>query len=297
MSFITTKSMGGKMRKGSPEMKAKMARLRAMRRGGTKYNQLHTDEIDTMHFMGTGTGGRERFTNMQFRGTGAMLVEEPMMNEERVGDYDYGMKDSSFMSDSPRMNKKKPVLNMRRKKGGVPVGGIEVGGYPVGGIEVGGIEVGGFGVGGMNVGGLKKGEKMSPEQLRKYRATLALRKEQLESGVIQKKPPTLKQRAQRRSALDDAIKGNKSHQNMMATIKRLLYPTKAQKDKYGEYKYGHATLLKVLQLLIVKRPEDPMIKYLKGGSIFSSIWDGIKKVGSTALDVGKTVAPFLPLVI
>jgi hypothetical protein len=107
MSFLQVAPMGG--RKGSAAMKAKMARLRSMRKGGI--------EVGGYPVGGIPVGGRRRG-----RGGAEMLVTDPMADYPRVGAGRMFMNETLNPDVGGRMN-----YNMTRKMGGINVGGFKKG--------------------------------------------------------------------------------------------------------------------------------------------------------------------------
>jgi len=255
MSFLQVSPMGG--RKGSPAMKAKMARLRAMRKGGIEVGGIEVGgypvggaEMMYPHPMGGRKMSRRRKGGIEVGGAEHMLVSEPMADFPRVG---AGRAGRVFMHETRNPDVGGRMCGCRGRM-----------------CRCGGISVGGF----------KKGEKATEEQKERIKRMRIQNASLRAEGLMKPRKP----RGEKKPPLS-------SVKQVKTAIKQLLFPSKTIREQYGELDLQYEDYAQILEFLMeFAQPDDPLVLYArKGGKWYDSLWHGIKK----GLDVGASVLPFV----
>ena len=165
---------------------------------------------------------------------------------------------------------------LQQEPWGARIGGIGVGGRKnkkMGGMPVGGMVDDEFVIdGGMSVGGRKMSSKAKSTKSRMSKAKLGGRKKLPVSLASSTTTPT----------------------KMLQVIKKVLFPTKANREKYGSINWKDKDfkpiLMNIIQVLMSAEVEHEALmgkgRKMKGGFGWSDVWDGVK-----------SVAPLLPLLL
>jgi len=242
MSFFAEKTMGGARRKmSSSSMADKMAMVRS-----------HKKSSGGISVGGISVGGKKHR-----KVKGGLMIKNSRIGTE--GEFlrpmmeGFGPSQGLFREDEePEAKSQAKIggmvrrhrLNSRKQlHGGIPLGGMSVGGMNLGGMYMGGMNLGGRKhkkKGGMPLGGMVSDSEY-----------------QIEGGRKAKK--------------------GMSQAQALKEIKKILFPTKLQREKHGinfKAPEHHAHVMQILSILSPK---------MKGGISWGDVWSGIKTVAPMLL--------------